>query len=315
VVWTGRQREGRGFEYDFFRRDYEVRPPLAVQSSSAMLNLDPEPTFTLKLQRKDTMTPLTAVSVSLSGLGATAPHRTAPIRHAGKHWLLASSARMFPFEFHLVPAIPPSLWSGENVTWATSADGRMCAVVQRGRLRVWRLTSPPSEVITADFPCEKHTYHLPQCGFSKDGRRVFLISARDLYAVDLADGSVRRWSGGGGDLAAFCESPGGERLLATGQDGALYLWHIDGSEAPGRFAGHDGEAVDGAFIDEDTLVSIGDDGSLRVWSTRSRRQLAVFAGETSMAAFALSPAGKEVVTADVGGQAYILQLADSDSEF
>jgi hypothetical protein len=31
-----------------------------------------------------------------------------------------------------------------------------------------------------------------------------------------------------------------------------------------------------------------------------------------MAAFALSPSGKEVVTTDVGGQAYILQLSDAD---
>jgi WD40 repeat protein len=178
------------------------------------------------------------------------------------------------------------------------------------------LLEPPvsgaTVAVGADFPCEQYPYHLPQCGFSKDGRRVFLISAQDLYAVDLADGSVRRWSGEGGNLVAFCESPGGERLLAACQDGSLYLWRIDGSEAPVRFAGHDGEPVDAAFIDEATLVSIGNDGSLRVWSTRSQRQLALFAGETGMAAFALSPSGKEVVTTDVGGQAYILQLSDAD---
>jgi WD40 repeat protein len=306
VVWSGRER---GAEFDFFCREYEVQPPTVMQSSSTKLYPDPEPTFTLKMHRRDYVSPLTVVSVSLSELGSISPHKTAPIQSPVKHWLLASSARMSAIEVQLVPALPKAFWSVENVTWAASADGGNWAVVQRGRIQVVSSISPPPGIVDVSFPTTQYTFHLPQCSFSRDGRRLFFISARDLYALDLTEGLVEEvFSAEGGNLLAFCESPSGERLLGACQDGSLYLWRLDGSEEPRRFVGHDGDAIDCAFIDEDTLASIGNDGSLRIWSTQSDRHLAVFAAGTRMGAFAVSPAGRELVAADVGGQVYILQL-------
>ena len=285
-VWTGTER---GFEFDFGHLTLDADGSRSIMR----LWLDRDITFGLRMFRRDPATPLTAVRLAWGGQERTAPHRTSPLHGPGEYWLLAASARMFPFEVDLMAALPPRLWSTDDVRWARSADGSAYAVLERDRLRVdddeYRFDAGPGPV------------HLPQVAFSLDGDRVVFIAGARLHVYERARrrGEVLL-DGAGVVLHAFCSSQDGTRLAVACDDGSLRIVSANGVR---RLVGHDGPVVDCAFLGDDVL-SLGRDGSLRVW--RGDAVVAVLVGRTPLSAFAVSASGDRLVACDTAGEVYLL---------
>ncbi|MDA0162916.1 DUF4062 domain-containing protein [Solirubrobacter ginsenosidimutans] len=267
-VWSGTPN---GFDYAFRQRDYDLVTATKVRDEP--LYLDGEASH-IAMFRLDPMTLLTGVRISADAAGP--PHATAPVAGAGDYWLLASSARMFPFDLSLAPALPEALRSRQNVRWARARDGRYALLEQPGALVVG--------AHTVLLPGDAMPPHLPQVAF--DGERVLCISGNALCAV--SGGVCTVLHEGAGPLAAFCAS--GDRVAVAGEDGV----HVLGE---GRI--HAAPSLDCAFAD-DVVVSLGTDGVLRVGD-------AVFVGATALTAFAV--AGRTLVATDTGGTVYLLALS------
>ena len=267
-VWSGTPRD---FDYTFRQRDYDLETATKVRDDR--LQLDGEASH-IPMFRHDPMTLLTGVRITAGA--ASPPHATAPVGPPGIYWLLASSARMHPFDLSLAPVLPEGLRSSQNVRWARSPDGRYALLQQAGTLTV----GGHAVKLGGD---EWQAPHLPQCGFV--GERVLCISGSALYAVE--DGASTVLFEGAGPLQAFCAS--GERVAVAGEDGV----HVLGE---GRI--DDAPSLDCAFADG-FVVSLGVDGVLRVGD-------AVFAGATALTAFAVH--GRNLVATDTGGAVYLLAL-------
>ncbi|WP_171058049.1 DUF4062 domain-containing protein, partial [Modestobacter altitudinis] len=93
-AWIGGDR---GFEYDFRERILDTDG--AVRDTT--LWLDGEASFGLRMFRRDSATPLTGTITRWGDAGRTAPHPSSPIHGPGDYWLLASSARMHPFDLSM----------------------------------------------------------------------------------------------------------------------------------------------------------------------------------------------------------------------
>ncbi|WP_138760704.1 WD40 repeat domain-containing protein [Modestobacter altitudinis] len=167
-------------------------------------------------------------------------------------------------------------------------------MLQRGRLVCGQ--------IEYRFDCHPLLFHLPQVTFSALGDRVFFVSGEDVHVVDLRTGRGDvLLSSGSGPVHAFCESPDGARLAVACEDGSLRV--VTANEVR-HLTGHDGAVVDCAFLDDDTPVSLGKDGSLRVWV--DDRVRAVFVGRTPLTAFAVDPSGDRILASDTAGSVYLL---------
>ncbi|RDV10468.1 DUF4062 domain-containing protein [Arthrobacter sp. RT-1] len=285
-TWIGAER---GFEYDFRQRDLDADGAV----SDTPLWLDGEVSFGLRMFRRDAATPLTGVVVRWEDARRTPPHPSSPIHGRGTYWLLASSGRMYPFQLSLLPALPASLWSPENVRWARSREGEF-ALLRRGRLVCGQ--------VEYRFDCDPHQFHLPQVSFSQDASRVLFVSGEDLHVLDLRTGlGDVLLSSGGGLVHAFCESPSGTRIVVACEDGSLREVSADDVR---HLTGHEGPVVDCSFLDDDMPLSLGRDGTLRVWA--DGRVRAVFVGRTPLTAFAVDPSENRILASDSAGAVYLL---------
>jgi WD40 repeat protein len=290
AVFTG---AASGFEYRFDHVDVP-EPGHTERTTKLWQNhvVRPRP----RMFRQDHYAPLTVKLVTHTDR-ATAPHVTAPLHRAGAYWLLASSGRMWPFEVSLLPDLPEALQSTDNVRWAQSLNGALYAVLQPGRLL---LHHPDGPAYQWEFECNSAKFHLPQCHFStlRPPTILFICGPR-LYAARAAWSELAvLYTSKGGPLNAFSESPDGARIAVARDDGVVVV--ASRVAPPQELRGHDGPVADCGWAGDD-LVSLGRDGTLRLW--RDGVTAAVFAGATAITAFW---ADDRIVAADAAGRVYTL---------
>jgi WD40 repeat protein len=186
---------------------------------------------------------------------------------------------------------------------AIAHDGRIATVHERGDVRVWDVTTQSSRLLAkvrepraislsgdgataavgdADgflsllaldgstsrrFPGTDPIFAVKM---SRDGRKVVAGTTTGKVVVwDTATGSMRELGRQPG-FPVIELSPNGRHAAVASTEGELVLWDTeDGTRAP--LVGHVGVASALGFIDDDQLVSGGDDGSLRTWDVATAR--------------------------------------------
>jgi WD40 repeat protein/type II secretory pathway predicted ATPase ExeA len=272
----------------------------------------------LPIQRSDPGMPMQVYEAVLRGIGPRAPHRGSPVAGDGACWLVHAGARISPSAFHLLPELPRSRWSSENLTWTRAPDGRQTAVVRASMVVVDEAAARRVAVRwfandRAREPVASHELDLPlqvvvgPCHFSGDSRRVRLAIGAAVVELDR-DGRGRELVGGESPVTAFCESHEGRLLLVAHADGHLQLWDTGSGAALRRYDAHDGEAVDAVFVDGRRFVSVGQDATLRLWRTTGPRCEAVFVARAALAAVDAGRRGRRVLAVDVHGGAYWLSV-------
>lgn len=167
---------------------------------------------------------------------------------------------------------------------AISADGARIALGDRdGRVVVHEvadaLEGKPGRWLTPESPRSQEQPGDPAVIGLDLGARGELVQVRKMHPERTA---VWTWSGtrlqewGSRDAPSTTVplDPFGERALEIAQDREPRLWRLDGDrlrlERP--LAGHDGKVAAAGFSAEGDVVTVGVDGTARVWSGRTGRQ-------------------------------------------
>ncbi len=197
---------------------------------------------------------------------------------------------------------PIELSGHSDSAWTARFDqdgARVVSASLDGTVRVWTLGNGSS--ITLPHPAPVNS-----AAFSPDGIQIATVDAEGALRVWTAtgEGEPVRVQASLQPLTSVTFSPDGERVATAGEDGIVRLWEPEGGPALGEFAGHRGPARSVAFGARGTLVSVGDDGTLRTWTPASTAN--VHAPLTDMS---LSPDGRRVAG---GGQDGVVRVVDLD---
>jgi eukaryotic-like serine/threonine-protein kinase len=203
----------------------------------------------------------------------------------------------------------PGMGPGETWAWF-SDDGRFLALQRFGlRLKVWNLAGPEPVVVVQEvnapggvafspdsrrvaigqedgsirfleLPSGRQLEQLegvPGAGwmaFRPDSRQLAVLCASGIRIYDLETRKI---------LAELPQPPGsqwpswhpdGKTLAVAGADRMIHIWDVATRKVIMRLEGHQAEGINFTYNHAgDLLASTGWDGSLRLWDTRSGRQL------------------------------------------
>ncbi len=148
---------------------------------------------------------------------------------------------------------------------AFSPDGtRLLSASPDQTLRFWDVTSGRL-VRSLRHPAGS----LRSAALSPDGKRAVSVGRGGAYLWDLAadpPGAPFPLPAGSGSYVRCAFRPGGARVAAAGEDGAVYLWDVPGGRPAGVLRGHDDAVYDVAFSpDGGRLASAGAAGVVRLW--------------------------------------------------
>ncbi|MDC0711507.1 protein kinase [Stigmatella sp. ncwal1] len=104
---------------------------------------------------------------------------------------------------------------------------------------------------------------------------LLLTPGERLISASLKDSMVRRWEGRTGqalpplrghqgDITALALSPDGRRLASASADRMVRLWDLESGESR-VLRGHTARVTGVGFLNDQTLVSTSEDGTVRLW--------------------------------------------------
>ncbi|MFV8749609.1 WD40 repeat domain-containing serine/threonine protein kinase [Nannocystaceae bacterium ST9] len=142
---------------------------------------------------------------------------------------------------------------------AVSPDGRTVVSASKdGTARAW------SE--GRDWILTKHRGEVSSVGFDADGSRV-VTTSKDGTAriVDLQSGEAIELAGHGAPVYAAGFDPTGERVSTMSGDHRGRVWSSRTGRLELELVGHEAGVFHGRFVDDHTIVTASDDGTVRVW--------------------------------------------------
>jgi WD40 repeat protein/tRNA A-37 threonylcarbamoyl transferase component Bud32 len=193
---------------------------------------------------------------------------------------------------------------GPHEAWAVAAaaDGTLVTGGDDGRVRVW---DPASDARRFDA-----------VGHEADGGPALVTAAAVApdgagFATAGYDGTAKVWPLAGAGVGrprvlphpvprvlAVAYAPSGERLATTAEDGRIRVWSPRTGALVHTLDGHAGKAWGLAWAGDDrTLVSAGNDGTVRWWDAAAGRPGRVWAVGGGAGCVAVAPDGR---TAAVG---------------
>src|SRR5207302_1551499 len=108
--------------------------------------------------------------------------------------------------------------------------------------------------------------------------------------------------------AAF--SPGGGRIVTSGDDGTVRIWNTATGREVTVLRGHSGIVQHADFSpDGRRIVTAGADGTARVWSVATGRGLTAIRAGSGLNSVAVSPNGRRIVTAGADGTVRVWDVA------
>jgi WD40 repeat protein len=211
---------------------------------------------------------------------------------------------------------PPVRWCG------FSADGEVVAGLDNQGKWMWDLTEPdPPFVMRTDGmpPAGDNERRVTgpdfdftacRCAFSPFGSRI---------ASPGPDGTVLVWEIDAdrphvlgrhdGQVAACAWDPGGQIVASAGEDRVVRLWDVQNRTPSGTLEGHAGWVNHLQFLEQGLLVSVGSDGTLRLWDTDAEALRCCYPSMGNVfLSCAVHPGHRWLCTTDIAGDVVWLAL-------
>ena len=237
--------------------------------------------------------------------GSRSVHRSSPFSDWEDYWMVAASARLAKHAFHLVPSPPDGFFAWGNLTWARSV-GRQIAILRHNALLIVPPGSAQPFLVPMQHTARPH-FEQPQCHYSRDGTRIYIGYANELCVIAASTGESLASCNLLAEVACISESDEGDSLCAGCESGHLVEWNWQTGQQTIYVAHPDG-VTDCCYASRHYLVSIGQDGVMRLWERRVQEPRALFPAAASLSALAVSPVDNRIVIADVHGDARFLLL-------
>ena len=319
---------GRGWavtaRVDGFFADMSVRPVPAAPAGGRKRLERPRELAGIPLARDDRGLEVRAFSWIVPEPGHRSAHRTSPIARPGRHWLMQAPARMTPTAYHLLPDLDSAFWAEENVTWAGSPSGDFVGLVRRHMRRhdagvAWAIellicAVEPwgiKKLLESTFTVPL-TWRAGNSGFDPQESRFLVAAGPVVYSLPLLPSATvsfygeEDFSDEAVAVRAFSPSPDDADLAVAYDNGTIKVFDADARTVRAAWRAHRGEVIDCCYMDESTLLSIGVDGTLKLWKTTGEGPRAVFVARNALAAFDTDARSRRVVALDVHGTAYSL---------
>ncbi|MCA9152184.1 MAG: hypothetical protein KDA92_22935, partial [Planctomycetales bacterium] len=155
-------------------------------------------------------------------------------------------------------------------------EDRLAIINGIGNVIVWN-TRTGEQVNDTLSLYDEREYRDYRCLYSPDGRTLICNGMDEMVSVDIATMTPIRRDPMLIRQFASCFSPDGTWFAVALSNGTIELWKWPSFEHFGSLHGHEGEVRDIAFTQDDRLVSIGQDGTTRVWSPSQLREIGILA--------------------------------------
>lgn len=162
-----------------------------------------------------------------------------------------------------------------------------------GRLTIWQTDTWHSLGETSlfgDFDFRDY-----RCQFSPQGTHILCSGREELVVVDTRTLESTNRFRITNHLNRMRFSRNGQVVAAARTDGAIELWNWPSMSRIGKLSGHRGAVEDIAFTPDNRIMSIGIDGTTRIWSVEHRQEFGIL-DQRSFRAIGLSIAsdGRQV---------------------
>jgi serine/threonine protein kinase/WD40 repeat protein len=195
-----------------------------------------------------------SVNGRISDLAVSADGRTAAAVDSGGRLIAIDVATMRVTSAVAAAAVTARAVAFDPVTAAVVTIG------DDGYLRTWTLPelAPRSAVPISSAPL----FGLDVLG----GRAVTAGSDGVVTLIDLARGAiVRRYRGHSAAVRTVRFRSDGAWFVTGGRDARACLWRVDQGECHTWLDGHSDDVLGASFVDDDTIVTASQDGTVRSW--------------------------------------------------
>src|SRR5258706_13850488 len=182
-------------------------------------------------------------------------------------------------------AVMTSLLIAASFLWATYAPE-----AHAGARRAEQKLSP-SVLLSG------HADGIHAVAFLPDGKRLISAShdaTLKLWYLEIGE-CLHTFVGRGQPVRAVAISSDGRRVASASQDSTARIWDVETGEQFAQLAGHDGPGMGIAFLPDGTLLTVGEDGTLRIWSIPDERPIWASERQQMGSSLAVTPDGKRAV--------------------
>ncbi|MDO4575347.1 MAG: WD40 repeat domain-containing protein [Planctomycetia bacterium] len=196
-----------------------------------------------------------------------------------------------------------------RIAFAPNGRHYVVAVGQKKAMLEYYARNATTPQATLDCGCP------PDCvRFTHDGKKIVACCLQNgtILVFDVETKTLTEtYHAGKGQFYALAISPDDQYLAVGGTDTNIYVVSLETGETVRQFSGHTKVVNSLVFLSNDQLVSGSQDGTLRIWSLKSRKSRH-FTLPTEVRMVVVSPDGKYLACGGNDGVLRILRPQDGE---
>jgi WD40 repeat protein len=208
--------------------------------------------------------------------------------------------KLISMKLHLLTGHQDLIW-----TVAVTPDSRRALSGSDDKtVKIWDLKQGKELYTLGD-----HSGRVIAVAVTSDGRNAISATQSKVYTWSLRSKKLRStFNFQDSEVVTVIPTNRGIYVVSQRTDHSLELWHLEGQKNICMLS-HTAQ-INGAVLSGNTeyLISVSDDGILRVWSLVTAKVIASFNANSALLSCAVAPDGLTIVAGDELGRVHFLRL-------